>query len=163
MPIAGAAKLANPQAGWTISLEGGDPFDFTVRAAPSVTSAETAGEMVELYWHALLRNLSFADYGANADAQAASVELSLLSKFLGPKADSSAGPVVTPDTLFRGSFAGCVGGPYVSQFLYKDIPTGPIKYPQKYPVPAATADHMTTVAEWLAVQNGAARSGPTCG
>ena len=125
-----------------------------------MTSAETAGEMVELYWHALLRNLNFADYGKDADAQAASVDLSLLSTFLGPKVASIAGPVVTPDTLFRGSFAGCVGGPYVSQFLYEDIPNGPIKYPQKYPVPAPTADHMTTVAEWLAVQNGAARSGP---
>ncbi len=160
VPLAGAAKLVSPQAGWAFSLDGGDPFDFTMRAAPSLGSAETAGEMVELYWHALLRDLPFAEYAASQDATAACVDLSLLADFRGPKQSTSAGLVVSPNTLFRSIVPGCLTGPYVSQFLYKDIPTGPITYPQRYPVPSAGADFMTSPDEWLAVQNGAARSGP---
>lgn len=165
VPLAGAAKLANPQAGWAFSLEGGDPFDFTTRAAPSVTSAETAGEMVELYWHALMRDVPFAAYGSDLNpgadlAVAASAELSLLDTFQGPRQSSPSGRLVTPATLFRSVVPGAVGGPYVSQFLYKSIPTGPVTYQQIYPVPRAGDDFMTSESEWLQVQNGAARSGP---
>ncbi|MFM9029375.1 MAG: vanadium-dependent haloperoxidase, partial [Opitutaceae bacterium] len=162
--LGGAAKLADPQAGWAFSLEGGDPFDFSVGAAPSFRSAETAGEMVELYWHALLRDVPFADYtkdgsGGAGLAMDASADLSLLTNFHGPKQSS----FVTPSTLFRSIVPGAVGGPYVSQFLYKSIPTGPVTYEQKYPVPAAGADFMVSDSEWLAVQNGAPRSGPSLG
>jgi len=169
VPLAGAAKLADPQAGWAFSLEGGDPFDFSIRAAPSLTSAETAGEMVELYWHALLRDVPFSDYTADAGpgttpAVAASADLSTLTKFLGPTQTAAGGAkFVTPSTLFRSIVPGAVGGPYVSQFLYKGIPTGPVTYDQKYPVPAAGADFMVSDTDWLQVQNGAVRSGPALG
>ncbi|MFM8618281.1 MAG: vanadium-dependent haloperoxidase [Opitutaceae bacterium] len=161
IPLGGVAKLANPEAAWAFSLEAGDPFDFVIRAAPSVSSAETAGEMVELYWHALLRDVPFADYLSNADATAACVDLSLLSDFRGPKQTSATGQkVVTPSTLFRGSFPGSLEGPLLSQYLFKTIPFGPTSIPQRYAVPAAGVDFMTTTADWLSVQNGAARTNP---
>ena len=161
IPLGGTVKLANPEAAWAFSLEAGDPFDFAVRAAPSVSSAETAGEMVELYWHALLRDVRFSDYTSSADATAACVDLSLLSDFRGPKQTSATGQtVVTPSTLFRGSFPGALVGPFLSQYLFKTIPYGPTSIPQKYAVPAAGVDFMTTTAEWLAVQNGSARTNP---
>lgn len=161
IPLGGVAKLTNPEAAWAFSLDAGDPFDFAIRAAPSISSAETAGEMVELYWHALLRDVPFADYSSSADATAACVDLSLLSDFRGPKQTSATGnPVVTPSTLFRGSFPGTLAGPFLSQYLFKTIPFGPTSIPQKYAVPAAGVDFMTTTADWLAVQNGAARTNP---
>lgn len=169
VPLGGTAKLADPQAGWAFSLEGGDPFDFSIRAAPSFTSAETAGEMVELYWHALLRDVPFADYTADGKPGAdlavqASADLSVLTDFRGPRQTATGGAkFVTPSTLFRSIVPGAVGGPYVSQFLYKSIPTGPVTYDQKYPVPAVGADFMVSDTDWLQVQNGDVPSGPTLG
>jgi len=156
VPLGGTVKLANPQAGWSYLMEGCDPFDLTMRAAPAFPSAETAGEMVECYWHAVLRDLPFADYISSSPVLDACADLSRLSDFRGPKF----GTTVVPDTLFRASSSGNLTGPYISQFLFKPIPTGPVTYDQKYPVPAPGADFLTTEADWLAVQNGAPRSGP---
>jgi hypothetical protein len=156
VPLGGTAKLANPQAGWTYLMEGCDPFDLRMRAAPSFPSAETAGEMVECYWHAVLRDLPFADYATSSAALDACADLSRLSDFRGPKY----GATVVPDTLFRASSLGNLTGPYISQFLFKPIPTGPITYDQKYPVPAPGVDFLTAESDWLAVQNGTPRSGP---
>jgi len=156
VPLGGTVKLANPQAGWSFLMEGCDPFDLTMRAAPAFPSAETAGEMVECYWHSVLRDLPFADYATSSAVLDACADLSRLSDFRGPKYGST----VVPDTLFRASIAGNLTGPYISQFLFKPIPTGPVTYDQKYPVPAPGADFLTTEADWLAVQNGATRSGP---
>jgi membrane-associated phospholipid phosphatase len=156
VPLGGTVKLANPQAGWSYLMEGCDPFDLTMRAAPAFPSAETAGEMVECYWHAVLRDVPFADYISSSPVLDACADLSRLSDFRGPKF----GTTVVPDTLFRASSSGNLTGPYISQFLFKPIPTGPVTYDQKYPVPAPGADFLTTEADWLAVQNGAPRSGP---
>lgn len=156
IPMGGAAKLANPQAGWSFPMMGADPFSFSMPAAPAFSSAETAGEMVEMYWHALLRDVHFSDYTSSALVASASADLSLLSDFKGPKS----GGLVTPENIFRYDAPGCLTGPYISQFLFKTIPTGLGTNTQTYPVPAAGTDYMTTETEWLAVQNGAARSGP---
>ncbi|MFZ9747332.1 MAG: hypothetical protein ACO3G4_11945 [Opitutaceae bacterium] len=156
VPLGGAVKLANPQAGWSYLMEGCDPFDLAMPAAPAFSSAETAGEMVECYWHAVLRDVPFADYTSSSLVLDACADLSRLSDFRGPKFGST----VVPDTLFRASTAGNLRGPYISQFLVKPIPTGPITYEQKYPVPAPGVDFLTAEADWLSVQNGTPRSGP---
>jgi len=156
VPLGGAVKLANPQAGWSYLMEGCDPFNLSMPAAPAFSSAETAGEMVECYWHAVLRDVPFADYISSSPVLDACADLSRLSDFRGPKF----GTTVVPDTLFRAATAGNLTGPYISQFLFKPIPTGPITYEQKYPVPAPGVDFLTTEADWLAVQNGTPRSGP---
>jgi hypothetical protein len=46
-------------------------------------------------------------------------------------------------------------GPYLSQFLFKNVPFGPVTIDQKIPVPAPGADYLTDYAAWLANQNGA--------
>lgn len=156
VPLGGTVKLANPQAGWSYLMEGCDPFDLSMPAAPAFASAETAGEMVECYWHAVLRDVPFADYINSSLVLDACADLSRLSDFRGPKFGST----VVPDTLFRHTTAGNLTGPYISQLLVKPIPTGPITYDQKYPVPTPGADFLTAEADWLAVQNGTPRSGP---
>lgn len=103
-----------------------------------------------------MRDLPFADYATSSAALDACADLSRLSDFRGPKHGST----VVPETLFRASSRGNLTGPYISQFLFKPIPTGPVTYDQKYPKLAPGRDFLTTEADWLAVQNGAPRSGP---
>jgi len=110
--------LVDPQAAYAYALEGADLAAYAIPAAPKLTSAETAGEMVELYWQALLRDVPFNQYNTNVMAAAAIVDLNTLSNFKGPKI----GGMVTPQTLFRGTTPGELVGPYISQLLYKPIP-----------------------------------------
>jgi hypothetical protein len=86
---------------------------LTIRPAPTFDSAEEAGEMAELYWHALTRDIHFSDYGTDPLTIQAAANLSWFSDFRGPKE----GGVVTTNTLFRGNTPGDLNGPYISQFL----------------------------------------------
>jgi membrane-associated phospholipid phosphatase len=61
---------------------------------------------------------------------------------------------VTPATLFRGPTPGDLTGPYLSQFLWHDIPFRAIQIAQKYHVPVAGDDHVTVYADWLDLQRG---------
>jgi hypothetical protein len=56
--------------------------------------------------------------------------------------------------LFRGPTPGARVGPYISQFLLRDIPMSPIRVPNKIRTATAGRDYMTTEAEWLNIQNG---------
>ncbi len=142
-------RLVNPQAGYAFDLEGTDSHQLTMRAAPAFASAEEAGEMAEIYWMALLRDVNFRDYNTNALAQDAADDLSNFSDFRGPKQ----GSLVTPQTLFRDSYPGCTTGPYISQFLLKDCPFGAQRVDQRIHT-TTPVDFMTDFTSWLDVQNG---------
>ncbi|MEE2939522.1 MAG: vanadium-dependent haloperoxidase [Planctomycetota bacterium] len=157
VPLAGARKLACPLGALSFEMVGPDSHHVTIPAAPSFDSAWQAGEMVEVYWKALLRDLRFEDYGADAKAAAAAAELSRLSDFRGPKVTGR----VTPDTLFRGFTAGDLVGPYISQFLWGDVPFGATVISQKYEGIAAGDDRGVTYADWLDIQNGNVPGSPT--
>lgn len=143
-------KLVNPQSGLAEDLEGPDPEDLEMRSAPSVASAETAAEAVELYWMALLRDEPFAGFPDDPTVQQAAGELSRLSDFTGPKEEGE----VTPGTIFRGCTPGDLKGPYISQFLFKDIPYGSLTISQRQQTVQPGIDYMTDFDEWLAIQNG---------
>lgn len=142
-------RLVNPQAGYAFDLEGTDSHQFSMRAAPAFASAEEAGEMAELYWMALLRDVNFLDYATDPIAIAAADDLSNFSDFRGPKQ----GGIVTPETLFRDDFPGCTTGPYISQFLFKDCPFGAQRVDQRI-LTTTAVDFMTDFESWLDVQNG---------
>jgi hypothetical protein len=125
-------------------LEGADPHDYSTPPPPAFASEQMAGEVTEVYWQALTRDVPFSQYGEEPLTRAAIDELWQFPDF----ADVSA------DTLFRGSFAGELTGPYISQFLWKDIHFGALRLGQMYRVPVAGDDHMTDLAAWLRVQNG---------
>lgn len=74
-------KLVNPQAGLAFDTEGLDACQFDMPPAPTLASAETAGEAVEHYWQAQLRDVHFSDYGSSGMAAAAMAELSTLTDF----------------------------------------------------------------------------------
>jgi hypothetical protein len=151
IPLGGFVKLANPQAALAFELMGPDSSQLTCPPAPGFASAEQAGELIELYWQALLRDVPFSEYGSQPQALAAAAELSGLADFHGPRADGR----VTPATLFRGSAAGDLVGTYVSQFLWKPIPFTPIRVEQKIRTAVPGVEYMTGFDKWLGIQNGA--------
>lgn len=111
--------------------------------------------MAEVYWQALTRDVPFSDYSTDPPISQAAADLSSFSTFQGPKA----GGIVTPDTLFRGITPGDVTGPYLSQFLWKEVSYGAMPMVQQYRTTVADDDYMTTYAEWLAIQNGVLPAG----
>src|SRR2546422_10801041 len=91
-------RSVNPQAGLAFDLEGTDSHQLAMGPPPAVASAERAGEAVEDYWIALLRDVNFTRHNEDPLALQASDELSRLVDFRVPKV---AGPV-TPQTSLRG-------------------------------------------------------------
>lgn len=150
IPLGGRVKLANPQAAYTLELEGPDPHQLGMLAPPTFSSAEEAGEMVEVYWQALTRDVPFTAYDTHPLTLAAAVDLSRCSDFRGPKAESA----VTPATLFRGNTSGDLVGPYLSQFLWLDVPYGVTTIVQRCRTTVASDDYMTVYPEWLNIQRG---------
>jgi hypothetical protein len=156
IPLGGGIKLANPQAAFVYDLIGSDCHQSVLPAPPSFNSAWQAGEMAELYWRALTRDVHFNEYDTNPLTIEAAKELSAFSDFRGPKVNES----VTTGTLFRGDTPGDLKGPYISQFLWKDIPFGATTIPQRYRTTLSGADHMSSYEEWLNIQNGTKPSAP---
>src|SRR5581483_4466870 len=150
IPLGGVQPLRNPQGGFSFEFAGYDSNQTIVPPAPAFASAWRAGEMVEVYWASLLRDIAFDDYGSNALVAQACADLSALSDYRGPKQ----GGAVTPDTIFRGPYAGCTTGPFISQFLLKDIAFGSQINSQQVRVFAPGTDFLTDYDEWLARQNG---------
>lgn len=148
--LGGTTRLASPQSAFAYTLEGPDTHALALPPPPAFASAGMAADMVEVYWHALAREVPFNEYLTDPLIAAAAAELSGLSGYTGPK---SAGSVV-PETLFRGNTSGDLVGPYLSQFLWLDVPYGAMKLVQKYTVTAPGDDYLKTYASWLAVQRG---------
>ncbi len=152
IPLGGFVKLANPQGGLALNLIGPDPGCVELAPPPRFASAEQGAELVELYWQALLRDVAFADYETHPLARRAAEDLSRLAGFRGPR---DAAGRVAPATLFRGTGAASLAGPYVSQFLYRDIFLPPMWVPQRVRTTVPGGDFLVKADEWLAVQNGA--------
>ena len=147
----GGQPLRNPQGGLSFEVCGYDSNQTIVPPAPAFASAWRAGEMVEVYWAALLRDVPFADYETDPLVAQACADLSALHDFRGPKKRGE----VTPPTLFRAPYAGAVGGPFISQFLLKDIAFGAQINTQQVRVFVPGKDYLTVYADWLDRQNGA--------
>ncbi|MCB1203525.1 MAG: vanadium-dependent haloperoxidase [Verrucomicrobiae bacterium] len=150
IPLGGTAKLANPQAALAFSLEGPDSHHLAIAEAPALASAWAAGEMVEVYWRAWTRDVPFSDYGMSPAIAAAASDLSSLPDYRGPEV----GGDVTPETIFRGTTDGNLVGPFLSQFLWLEVPYGATTIPQRYRTTAENDNHLTAFADWLQVRNG---------
>ena len=155
VPAGSTRKLVNPRATRTFTPTGRDHFSYTMPSAPGFTSHEAAGEMLEVYEQALMRDFTFAlieDGGTpDTDADRAVANLNVFGvDFKGPKI----GGVVTRESLFRGVAEGCILGPYISQFLYQPVPYGASQVAQQYDEEMAATDYGQTLANYLDIQNG---------
>ena len=145
-----AIKLANPMGALRCALVGLDAHATQIRPAPSFRSAESAAEMVELYWQSLARDVAFNHYADDSTIAAAVADLNALSVVMGPTRFGR----IDPSRIFRGADDGCIRGPHISQFLWQDIEYGPAHMEQRYKLPVAGVDFLTDYQEWLAQQRG---------
>ena len=143
-------RFVNPQSAYAFDLEGIDSHQLAQPPAPAFASAQEAGEMVELYWMSLMRDVNFSDYTTNPIALAAAEDLSQLSDFRGPKI----GGRVTPQTLYRDVYPGCLDGPYVSQFLLQPVAFGAQSVDTRIQTYVPNVEYVTTFDDWLSVING---------
>ena len=175
IPMGGPVQLKNPQGAYAFDLVAPDSHSLAIPPPSAFASAEIAGEMTELYWMSLLRDVAFDRYQTNATAQAAATELGGMAPFARPSSPSVPRPSVpnrvgggdgeggggaggsSTAPLFRGIATGDAIGPFVSQFLLLDVPQGVLPIQQRIRSAQQGRDYMTAFPEWLAVQNGAQR------
>jgi len=174
-------RLVDPQGGLAYQLENIAVTQLAAPPAPTLASADTAAEMVELYWESLTRDVSFINWGSDQTIAAAISDLNARFKFYAglpqyeivppgrsPRPEPRGFPtqpmtplgqipgpsnLITLKTLFRGFTKGDQTGPFLSQFLIKDTPYGPQTIPAKIQ-PAVAKDYMMDPASWLFVQRG---------
>ena len=156
VPLGGTAKLVNPLAGLAFDLEGADSHQFAIAPAPSLASQARAGEMVELYWMALCRDVNFSEFASNPTALAAAAELTSVTELEGPRSGNS----VTSQTLFRGYTKDDSVGPYVSQLFQISFNYGQFFLSGQASTYFPETDYLTTHAKWLECQNGAGQFSP---
>ena len=144
--------LANPQGAFRYEVAGLDSHATRMPPSHRFRSARLAGEMGEVYWQALTRDVPFSQYDGDTDIAAAVSDLNHFSAPPGATVDGQ----VTTGTLFRGETPGDLVGPYISQFLWKPFNFGPVEITQRYKVPKFNNDYMVSVDDWLFVQRGGA-------
>src|SRR5262245_61160550 len=144
VPLAGTARLNNPQSAYAFDLEGADSQSLSMPAPPRFEDEEFAGEMVECYWLALTRDVPFSQYGNEPLTGAAINDLKRFSTFKN----------VNTRNLFRTEFPGIETGPFISQFLLQPFNFGTTPVEQRYRTSIKAIDHMITYQDWLDIQNG---------
>ena len=149
-PLA-VARLNDPQATYAFDLVGIDSHATHLPPPPAFASRAMAVDMAELYWQVLTADVPFQNYEASPLIAAA---LSDLNAFSHPPGSSPAGKI-TSGTLFRGETVGDLVGPYISQFLWLEIPYGIKTIDQRYRFPSRNQYFLTDFAAWLACQRGA--------
>jgi hypothetical protein len=144
-------KLVNIESSFAYDLEGGDPHTITLAVPPAFASAQAAADMVEVYWQALARDVPFAQWSGSSVVQNAAAEINGLTAYQGPR---DANGAVTAANVFRGKMAGCLVGPYISQYLLQTVNFGSTPREQMYRTGVVGADYMTTYSEWLELVSG---------
>jgi hypothetical protein len=150
IPLGGSRPLVEPQMAFAFQSEGADPQASAIRPAPRFDGPETGGEMEELYWMALARDVAFSDYDSSPLIAQAVGRLNQLRVHRGARTEGFA----TTETAFRDALPGAMRGPYISQFLLKDVPYGAHTIVQRIRARVPGDDRLTSLDEWLDIQNG---------
>ena len=161
-----AAALNNPQASYAFDRIAPLPTQLNMRPPPRVLSHSAAAEFTELYWMALLRDVSLDALEADPRAATAAGELTTafnLALFdfgdpgrlqLGVDLPQDGGALaLTPHSLFRCGLKDEDKGPIVSQFFLHDVPFGTFTVVQKQFPYAPGVDYLTDHKSWLLAQN----------
>lgn len=141
IPQGGHREFIEPQGAYSVELMGPDPHALMIdEAPPAFDSDEQVGEMIELYWQSLARDIPFREYGDNEVIQAAADELADTPGYNGP---------TDPNYLFHADLPDVEKGPYLSQFLLKDAPLSVHEISQDI-ITLKERDYVTDYDEWLA-------------
>jgi len=161
-----SAPLVNPIAGLGFDRLLPSYCSLSMGPAPKVKGKSTAAEMVELYWMALLRDLSFSEFRNSEDIVIAAREikqaydsaltdgadigkLTLTQDLPGTGASTS----INPQNVFRCGLKGEELGPAISQFFLKNIPYGAQFIDQRVIPYKPGQDYLTDPESWLYAQN----------
>lgn len=157
------AKLVNPMAGLSTATLGPNPDAVNFPLPPAATSDATAAEMTELYWMAILRDLSFDTWENHPDFTKATLELkTVFTQSLHPDGlklgldlpqDSQGNLSIRPQTLFRLGLVDEDKGPIVSQFFLHDVGYGTQTIIQKQFPYAYGQNFLRDFSAWLKAQN----------
>ncbi len=162
--------FTNPQAGLAHDRLTRHPLAFDMPPAPTVDSITTAAEMTELYWMAVLRDVSFDAFtGSAGDVRIPVAATEIETHFQNAANDSgdaghlqtgvdvpgAAGTLdpITLQNIFRLGLPGEEVGPYVSQFFVRDVSYGTQTIDQKQRPYTAGQNYLTTFPSWLNAQN----------
>lgn len=161
---AGAGKLVNPQSSAAWTLIGRDSSAMPMPTVPTLDSAWAACDLAEVLLQMICRNVSFSDYGTGTGTDVDPINggsitqnaCTVLNAFGAAYHGPTAGGVVTPAVLFRGTSAGCLVGPYTSQLLLQPLhrlnhPLLPVA--QLVPI-ASNKEFGVTWDHFIAIQNG---------
>jgi len=146
-------RLENPQGALRFETSAKDSHASRIAPSFKFRSAQGAGEMTEVYWQALARDVPFIEYDEHPTTRAAVLDLNNLTEI--PGAVDGSGQL-SAQRLFRGETPGDLVGPYISQFLLRDVSFGSAQIVQRYEAPLTANDYMTDLSNWLNVQRGAA-------
>jgi hypothetical protein len=163
-PAKDSDQLVSPLSGRANERMLPPPSAIAMDPAPSVLGASTGAEMVELYWMALLRDVSFADFNSEPLAGEAISDLrDAFGKALASDPAADPGKLrlitdlperqgalhLTQSTLFRCGLPGESAGPIVSQFFLKPVRYGAQLIDQRVQPYKAGEDYLTSYADWL--------------
>lgn len=163
-----AAAFTNPQAGLSADQLTHHPAGYDMPPAPKVLSTTTAVEMTELYWMALLRDVSLDKFGTDVGLGEAVKELD--KEFKKSVADTDVASRLVPgvdlpddgngklaritrQNVFRIGLPGEDVGPLLSQFFVRPIAFGTQKIDAMQLPYKAGCDYLTEFTDWLSAQN----------
>eukprot|EP00752_Nemacystus_decipiens_P009700 g8663.t1 len=152
------AKMINPLGGTAHQIDGADSDNVFITTPDGVLSERLAAQMTEVYWMALARDIPFNDFATDPLIHAAAENLENLPEFKGlniPKGKN--GKIDPMQELFRTDWPGVTNGPVVSQLLLSDFVIDTIRVAPKQTTLKPKMDYMTSVQDWLDVQNGASK------
>eukprot|EP00752_Nemacystus_decipiens_P009696 g8660.t1 len=151
------APLVNPLGGTAHQIDGADSDNVFITTPDGVLSERMAAQMAEVYWMALLRDIPLTEFSSNELVAKAAADLASNPAYNGiniPKNED--GSIDPAQQLFRTDYPGVTNGPVVSQLLLSDFVIDTINVPPKQTT-LAKMDYMTSVQDWLDVQNGASQ------
>lgn len=145
LSMGGHRGLVEPDGAYNFGFVGADPQSFTIDAPPEFDSDQQVGELAEVYWQSLARDIPFREYGKSDLIRDAAAELADASGYDGP---------TDPEYLFHADLPGVETGPYLSQFLWKDAPLSVHEIDQRIRTLEPGVDYVTNYDEWLANMRG---------
>ena len=163
-----AAALTNPQAGLAADRLTHHPAGYDMPPAPKVLSTTTAVEMTELYWMALLRDVSLDKFDTDAGVGDAFKELdkefkkSVADKDVASRLkpgvdlpDDGKGKLatITRQNVFRIGLPGEEVGPLLSQFFMRPVVFGTQTIDVRQLPYIKERNFLTNFPDWLCAQN----------
>ena len=154
LKLGGTLKLVDPSAAWSNDIVGACPNTYRYSRQPSLYSNYIAAEMTELYCMSLARDIPFSQYLTSSIISDCCGYLNALKEYHPVEGK------VTSDNIFRGPMYGDLQGPYISQFLYRDLRMGGFMQKQKYPTDLEGYDFMKSWDTAISAQSGIIKESP---